>query len=143
VYAQHSCAIRNRRTADHHRGDVDGQKTTAVKERRQAEREKREREREHGVEPTGRELGACEQRAAAVSNRNTEHGAKPKLDHHVEEEPPAGLFLRDEEPRERHRKQHRHRVVEPRLELERHADTLLQLDAAATQHREHGGGVRG
>ena len=123
---------------------VDGEKARAFeqpggREYRQAGRD--DDERQHTA-VFHRQRQPAQQARDPPGAGQTEGGAEADLaqqqQRHVQ---PAGIAL-DRRDQRQHQ-EHRHRVVQPRFQLQRGRDPFTQSQAGLAQHREHGRGVGG
>ena len=125
----------DRRAAEHEPGDVDGEEARAVQRVGGAERERRGRERRDGVEAGGRELRALERPAPRRADREPDDGADPDCAHEqLEHVGDAVVGLLDPVDEADHQ-QHRDRVVDAGLALERAREPALAASSRAAARR--------
>ena len=122
-------------------------KPLPVEELGDPEGEQRDGGGEHGVEPAHRQPHPGEDPAPGPADGEPGHEPHRELEHHLDGGAPPQGTTGDELGGEGLGEDHRHRVVEPRLELQGGPHPALQLDAARPEdgedRRRVGGGDDG
>ena len=131
-----------RQVADHHAGDIDRQKSRAVRDLREAEDHQRGGGDEGRVQPL-RQRDLVErqhhQPAADHPDDETEHGFPEKLRHHMADRALAHRDQLDQHQGEKHREW----IVGAGFHFQRGADARPQPQPLRVHQQKHRGGVSG